>query len=124
MSKRPRVLIVDDDPWFADSIAHGLVLEGFDVEVAPHALDGIKRIDNMKPAAIILDLFMPGPNGIVLLHELQSYSDLARIPIIICSNSAESISRRDLAAYGVIDVFDKASLRSRDLANALRGAIS
>lgn len=120
MSKRPRVLIVDDDPWFADSISHGLMLEGFDVEIAPHAIEGIKRIDARTPEVIVLDLFMPGPNGIVLLHELQSYSDLAAIPVIVCSNSAENLSRRDLAAYGVSDVFDKATVHPRELAKTIR----
>ena len=52
----------------------------------------METIDRLKPNVIILDLFMPGPNGIVLLHEMQSHADLSRIPIILISNAAGDLS--------------------------------
>ena len=47
---------------------------------------------------IILDVLLPGPNAFTLLHELQSHSDLAGIPIILCTNSADQFMNDDLSS--------------------------
>ena len=74
-----RVLIVDDDRWFAELLAKQLRGISIDVQIVAHALEAMAAIDEHPPAVIILDIFMPGPNGLVLLQELQSHSDLAQL---------------------------------------------
>ena len=77
-------------------------------------------IDKHHPHAIVLDIFMPGPNGIVLLHEMRSHSDLANIPVIVCSNSASDIPHGNLAKYGVMAVLDKTTMHPDDIVTAVR----
>lgn len=114
------VLIVEDDPWFAEQHVRVLRAENYDVHVAPHALDAIDNIDKIKPQVIILDVLLPGATGFALLHELQSYQDTAKIPVILCTSTATSINLRDVQPYGVYRILDKATMTPEDVVAAVR----
>ena len=119
-----RVLIVDDDRWLADILARRLQRENYQTLVAENALDAMTAIDDWSPAAIILDVFMPGPNGLVFLQELQSHSDLAKLPIILCTTSADEFPQEDLTSYGVRFVLDKATMMAPDILAALKKVLA
>ena len=114
------VLIIDDDGWLADEYVRQLALAGFDAIHAPNALEGMEAIDAATPDVIILDVFMPGPNGIVLLHEIRSHNDLADIPVIIASNSTTDMPPAGLAHYGVSSMLDKATMHPSDIVAAVK----
>lgn len=118
--RRRNVLIIDDDHWLAAQFARQLEKDGYTTQVVPHALEGMSVIDQHKPDVIILDVFMPGPNGFVLLHEIRSHSDLANIPIILCTNSAADIPHGNLAAYGVDSILDKTTMDPSDVVTSVR----
>lgn len=118
--KTKRVLVIDDDEWLMDEYTRTLAAAGYAVGRAGNALEAMAAIDHLKPNVIILDLFMPGPNGIVLLHELQSHADLNRIPVILVSNAANDIKPDVLAPYGVVLVLDKTSMQPGDVLAAVK----
>ena len=120
MSVLAPVLIVDDDGWLASQYSRTLEIAGYRPFVAANALEAMDMIDKHHPHAIVLDIFMPGPNGIVLLHEMRSHSDLANIPVIVCSNSASDIPHGNLAKYGVMAVLDKTTMHPDDIVTAVR----
>ena len=120
MSTKASVLVIDDDQWLSAQFQRVLTRAGFVVHLAGNALEGMSIIDTHKPQVIILDIFMPGPNGIVLLHEIRSHSDLAHIPVIVCSNSASDVPHGDLSAYGVSTVLDKTTMQPDDIVAAVR----
>ncbi|MEO5949104.1 MAG: response regulator [Candidatus Saccharimonas sp.] len=114
------VLVIEDDQWLSAQFQRLLNRAKFVVHTVNNALDGMAAIDTHKPDVIILDIFMPGPNGIVLLHEIRSHSDLVRVPIIICSNSASDVPHGDLSAYGVRTVLDKTTMQPDDIVAAVK----
>lgn len=118
--KNIRVLVIDDDQWLVDEYTRTLTAAGYTVERAGNALDAMETIDRLKPEVIILDLFMPGPNGIVLLHEIKSHADLNRIPIILISNAAGDLKPEVLAPYGVLRVLDKTTMTPSDIVAAVK----
>ena len=120
MTKHPRVLIIEDDDWFADEYVRTLGPAGYVVERASNVLDAIELIDTTRPQVIMLDLFMPGPNGLVLLHEIQSHSDLSNIPIIVVTNAAADLKPDILQPYGVQVVLDKTTIHPGDILAAVR----
>jgi DNA-binding response OmpR family regulator len=120
MTKASSVLIVEDDDWFAEQQMRTLAGAGFTVTHVPHGLAAIEALDRFKPDILVLDIFLPGPNALALLHELQSYADLARLPIIVCSNSAADVPEGALTEYGVSCVIDKTSMQPVDLVAAVR----
>ena len=120
MTKTRTILIVEDDDWLAEQHGRTLRTAGYAVEFAPHALAAMDAVDNKRPDVIVLDLLLAGPNAFTLLHELQSHTDLAGIPVILCTNSADQIASEDIAAYGVRQVLDKATMHPDDVVTAVK----
>ena len=120
MTKKPRILVVEDDEWMAEH--HRRVLEGagMKVRVAAHALEAMEVLEVEKPNALVLDVLLPGPNAFTLLHEMCSHADLAAIPIVLCTNNAEKLSQELLQVYGVKRVLDKTTMHPGDLEAAVR----
>lgn len=118
------VLIVEDDDWLAAQHQRLLEKAGYKTVVSPHALDAIVAIDNTKPDVIVLDILLTGSTGFTLLHELQSYSDTAQIPVIICSNVTENLDKDSLSPYGVKRIVDKATMLPDDIVAAVRGVLA
>ncbi len=118
-----KVLIVDDDRWLAEQQVRTLKQAGFKAAVSPHALAAIEDIDNFKPDVIILDVLLPGSTGFALMHELQSHSDISRIPIILCTSLAGDVSLDNLKPYGVRRLLDKSTMQPDDIVAAVRSVL-
>ena len=84
------VLIVEDEPKLASLLADYLRQAGF----TPHCLgDGLAVIDAVKelqPAALLLDLMLPGKDGITLCRELRAFSS---VPILMVTARVEEVDR-------------------------------
>lgn len=118
-----KVLIIEDDTWLADDLCQLLVAEGYTVEVSPHALSAIDTIDSFHPDCLVLDVLLPGTTGFTLLHELQSYDDTGKLPVIICSSIAGDLKKEELAPYGVHRLLDKTTMTPADIVAAVRSAL-
>ena len=114
------VLLVEDDQWLGERFERILGRAGYEIKRANNGVVAMDAIDAKRPDAIVLDLFMPGPNGLVLLHELQSHTDLSTIPVVLCSNSSADIPLESLAPYGVRVKLDKTTMEPDDLVSAVR----
>ncbi|MGB4762716.1 MAG: response regulator [Candidatus Saccharimonas sp.] len=120
-TSKKAILLVDDDEWLVEHTSKYLRDElACRVVTASNGIAAMDAVDTLRPDAIVLDMFMPGPNGVVLLHELQSHKDLAAIPVVVCSNSASDLPLEDVAPYGVVQVIDKATMHPEDVVVALR----
>jgi DNA-binding response OmpR family regulator len=115
-----RVLLVEDDPWLSELEADVLTQAGYEVILSPHAPSAIAKIDENQPDIIILDVLLTGSTAFALLHELQSYGDTKLVPIILCTNMAESLKLEDLKVYGVRSIVDKSTMHPDDLPSAIR----
>jgi len=109
------ILIVDDDPTTVATIK--LILEGtaeYCVLVARSGPECFRQVEQVRPDLILLDILMPGMNGIEVLKRLQSRPDTQSIPILMVSVDAQ-LERMatcfELGANGfLIKPFDAASL--------------
>ena len=120
MSKSPLILVVEDDSWFAQQEVRALEAAGFQALYAPNAVEAMEIIDERRPDVLLLDVFLAGPNVFTLLHELRSHVDLAMIPVVLCTNSADALTEEDLAVYGISAVLDKTSMLPDDIVAAIR----
>lgn len=118
--KQPYVLIVEDDDWLAEQYIRTLANAEMQADAVGHALAAIEAIDVKKPDVLVVDMLLPGPNIFTLLHEIRSHSDLAVIPVILCTNSASQFSREDLTAYGIKTILDKATMHPKDMIAAIK----
>ena len=116
-------MLVEDDPWLAELEVKTLSEAGFLVVHAPHAPSAIVKIDDVRPDVMILDVLLTGSTAFALLHELQSYNDTGELPIILCTNMADSVKLEDVKSYGVRRIVDKTTMKPDDLVAAVRSVL-
>lgn len=121
--KQQTVLIVEDDAWLAEQQIRVLAQAGYRAISSPHAIAAIEAIDDIHPDVILLDILLTGSTGYALLHELQSYSDTGKIPIVLCTNLATNIKLSDVTPYGVRRILDKTTMQPDDVVAAIKSAL-
>jgi two-component system chemotaxis response regulator CheY len=117
------ILLVEDDKVLGEAFVIALKSAGYNVLHALNGQDAIDILDNSKADLIVLDMFLPGGNGLQFLHELKSYGDTANIPVIVCSANTGSLNKKTLAAYGVLTVLSKATLTPAVLRQAVADVV-
>ena len=90
-----RVLVVDDFPDNIKLLAHELTELGYEVAVADNGIEALRTAAADPPDVILLDVMMPGMDGIEVCQCLRSDDRLCRIPIILvtASDSDEDLVR-------------------------------
>ncbi|MCK5041553.1 MAG: response regulator [Sphingomonadales bacterium] len=78
-----RILVADDDELLAELITHKLELAGYDVIYAEDGDVALKKINEEKPDAIILDGMMPGLDGFDVLRTIKENDDTKSIPVVM-----------------------------------------
>lgn len=73
--RRWRILVVEDDESIARLISEYLGAEGFDVDVAPDGEGGVARARAWEPDVLVLDLMLPGIDGIEVCRQVRAISD-------------------------------------------------
>jgi two-component system, OmpR family, response regulator MprA len=68
---RDRVLVVEDDPHVRDAVERALRFEGYDVYTAVDGNDGLLKVESVAPQAIVLDVLMPGTDGLAVCRILR-----------------------------------------------------
>ena len=86
----PLILVVEDDPRTATLMRAQLESNGYRVEVARSAEEGLTRAAALMPAALVLDIILPGRDGWDLLSQLKEQAHTGHIPVVIVSITAEA----------------------------------
>lgn len=92
MNTKKRILIVDDEPDFASLVQRNLEKEGFDVDVAYDGVEGLQKVKDNPPDAIVLDVMMPEKDGYAVCKELKSDEKYADIPILMLTAVASHVT--------------------------------
>jgi DNA-binding response OmpR family regulator len=118
-----KVLIVDDDRWLAENYQLVLEAAGWNVTLSATAAEAIDVIDDLQPHVVLLDVMLPWSSAAALLNELQSHSDIASLPIVLCSSlDVSHLALSDLAEYGVRQVIDKTTVMPDQIVSILMTA--
>ena len=99
----PRVLVVDDEANHARVLAIGLRIEGFEVSTASDASSALAMLDGEIADIAIVDLMMPGTNGIQLARKLRERFPSVRVVLTSAYHLSErQILRADCGAVGFV----------------------
>ncbi len=85
-----RILLIDDDPGIRDVVRFALAREGFEVEEAADGTAGLASAAARPPDLVLLDVMMPGPDGMEVCRRLRARG---RTPIIFLSSRDDEIDR-------------------------------
>lgn len=100
MTGRPHVLVVDDNPINVDLVSFVLELGGFEVSAATDAPTAIALIAERQPALILMDIQLPGVDGVVLTRQLKADPATEGIVIVAFTAYAMKDDRARLLAEG------------------------
>jgi CheY-like chemotaxis protein len=123
--RRPRVLVVDDDPDIETFLASRLGKYGVDTLYASDAMQGFRIACRDKPSVIIADNFMPDGDAQYLLYRLRSTTETENIPVFVISGrdlsepTQQSLKRAISGRPGALRIFRK-SFDTGELFEALQ----
>lgn len=87
--KKARILFVDDEPDLVELVRHHLVREHYDVVTASDGEAGLAEARRKLPDLVILDLMLPGMDGLEVCRRLRADSRTQHIPIVMLTAKGE-----------------------------------
>jgi two-component system alkaline phosphatase synthesis response regulator PhoP len=87
-----RALVVDDDPNVLQVLEHSLVFDGYEVSKAVDGLEALQVARSDRPDVILLDVMMPGLNGLEVVEELRKDVELQHIPVIVLTARTSDVA--------------------------------
>jgi len=104
-SSKGRILVIEDDDHIAEGVKLNLSLQGYDVTVASDGVSGLQLWKEWGPDLIVLDIMLPGIDGLSVLRSIRL--DDERIPILILSARGSADDKVKGLSYGVDDYLVK-----------------
>ncbi|MFC8799263.1 response regulator [Promicromonospora sp. NPDC057138] len=107
-----RVVVVDDDPYVVEVLRTVLAERGYDVVGVTDGRTALEVIEDDHPAAIVLDLAMPGTSGAEVLSRLRQSAATAGVPVVVVSGtrSTDALESAALADDWLVKPVDPARL--------------
>ena len=90
MDTGAKVLVVDDEPNVLRSLAPYLTIEDFTVETASNGMEALEKVESFHPELILLDVMMPGMDGITAMTRLRQSHNL---PVILLTAKSEDTDK-------------------------------
>ena len=90
MTNSNEIYVIEDEPKIAKLLQDYLQREGFVVTVVGDGISALDQIKSVVPALVILDLMLPGKDGLAVCREVRQFSD---VPIIMLTAKVDEIDR-------------------------------
>lgn len=106
-SGRGRILVVDDEPHIRRVLSAILGGQGYDVRTARDGMEGLEELSVESVDLVILDLMMPGADGLEILSKIRSDPLRSETPVIILTAKGQDADRDAAMAGGANDFMTK-----------------
>ncbi len=111
MADQPRkaykFFVVDDDPLFIELLTGLLEAEGHEVRSSSSSTDAIPKIMDARPDCVLVDLMMPGTDGMQLVKNIKEDAELAGTKVIVVSAKTFEFDKRQATKFGADAFIDK-----------------
>ena len=88
-----KILVVEDEPDIMDVVCYNLKLAGFEVACAENGEDALATVEEIEPNFILLDLMLPGTDGLEVCRLLKQKERVRDIPVMMLTARAEEVDR-------------------------------
>lgn len=89
----PRILVVEDEPDIVEVLQYNLGREGFAVEASSRGDEALESIRRRPPDLVVLDLMLPGTDGLEVLRTLRRDQATRSLPVLLLTARGEEIDR-------------------------------
>ena len=100
-----KILVIDDEQGIRDLLDMLLSRKGYDVVLAASGQKGLEIFRRERPDVVVLDLKMPGMNGLTVLQQVRSLNP--KQPVIILTGAGTPESEQHVRALGVTEYVEK-----------------
>lgn len=114
------VLIIEDDKFLTKIYKTKLEKEGLAVEFAHNGEEGLKKMQEVKPKVVLLDLVMPKMDGFQVLEHVQADAELKKIPILVLSNLGQQEDIQKAKGLGARDFIVKSDTSIQAVVDKLK----
>lgn len=105
MTKKSKILIVDDEIDILETLSFFLRKEGFEVDTAINGKEALSKIISLNFDGVVSDWMMPGMDGITLIKKVREEKIV--IPFIFLSGHADSNEEKQMVNYGAYTLLHK-----------------
>ena len=117
-----KILIVDDEPNIVISLEFLMKREGFQVEVAVDGEDALKKIGELRPDLVLLDVMMPKQSGFEVCQEIRANPDWEHLKVIMLTAKGRDTEVMKGVALGA-DAYVTKPFSTRELVSKVRYAL-
>jgi DNA-binding response OmpR family regulator len=121
--KRPAILIVEDEIFLANLLLLRFQKENFEVVQAFSGTEALKKLDEIAPDLVLLDLILPNKNGFEVLEEISRNPQWQSIPVVIVSNLGQESDIERGRQLGALDYYVKARLSIDELVKKVKDIV-
>lgn len=101
--EKERILVVDDEIEACRTLKDFMVFKGYEVQTAQNGKEAIDKVKSFKPHIVLLDIIMPGMNGIEVLKEIKKIAPEAGVIMVSAVGEEETAQKTlELGAYDYI----------------------
>lgn len=124
MRTTPKILFIDDDRFFLEFYRAELSQFNITTEFAMDGEEGVKKVRELKPDVVLLDVVLPKKDGFEVLKELKFDAATKDIPVIIVSTLSSESDIAELLKLGAVRAFNKLSALPKDVAEYVQASFA
>jgi two-component system alkaline phosphatase synthesis response regulator PhoP len=117
-------LIVEDEIFIADLYSRQLTNAGFSVITAGDGLSGLKDLESQPFDLLLLDIMLPGMNGLELLKQWRTKNPQSTMPVLLLTNLGQDAVIKEGFELGAQGYLIKASYTPAQIVNEVQNALA
>lgn len=119
-SSKLKILLVEDERILVEMYRDKFIKAGFEVLLAFDAKEGLRLAKEEKPDLILLDILLPGENGISFYVKLKKEPEISSIPVVAFSNYDDPETKEEAARLGIKDYLIKTSFTPQEVVDKIK----
>lgn len=119
-----KILLVEDETFIADLYARQLIKAGFEVKTAKDGTSGLKMLEDEAFDLLLLDIMLPGMNGLELLKQWRSKHAKSTMPVLLLTNLGQDEVIKEGFALGAQGYLIKAGYTPEQVVNEVKNALA
>ncbi|MCJ7827877.1 response regulator [Patescibacteria group bacterium] len=120
---KKKILLVEDEEVLTNLLREKLTSEGYQVATAANGVEGLEKMRQDKPDLVLLDIIMPKKGGFKVMEEMQKDLALAKILVMIISNSGQLVELERAKKLGAKDWLIKTEFDPKEVIEKVNNLI-
>ena len=110
MPNKGKILLIEDDITLSRMYQKKFTTDGFKIVTAYDGWDGLKKTISEKPDLVLLDIILPGLDGLALFKKMRSQTETFNTPVILLTNVGEEDAIYECFKLGAVDYLVKSEV--------------